>query len=61
MIQKVSCLSTKINRPFYHMVKIRVIIVQNVNIFIIYGALFENVITISPITYQNKTKMPGKK
>ena len=43
------------------MVKIRVIIVQNVNIFIIYGALFENVITISPITYQNKTKMPGKK
>ena len=61
MIQKISCLSTKVNRPFYHMVKIRVIIIQNVNIFTIYGTLFENVITSSQITCQNKTKMAGKK
>ena len=43
------------------MVKICVIIIQNANTFTIYETLFENVITISPITYQNKTKMPGKK
>ena len=49
-------LSTKINRPFYDMVKIRVIVIQNVNICNIYETLFENVITILPITYQNKTK-----
>ena len=42
------------------MVKIRVVIIQNVNIFAIYEILFENVITILPTTYQNKTKMPEK-
>ena len=31
-----------------------------VNIFTIYETLFENVITILPVTYQNRTKMPGK-
>ena len=44
----------------YNMIKISVIIIQNVNIFHIYETLYENVITILPITYQNKTKMPRK-
>ena len=44
-------LSTKVNRPFYDMVKIRVIIIYNVNIFTIYETLFESVITILPKTY----------
>ena len=61
MIQKKSCsLSTKVNRPFYDMVKIRVIIISIVTIFTIYETLSENVITTLLITYQNKTKMPGK-
>ena len=59
MIQKRSCsLSTKINKPFHDMVKIRVIITKSFNTFTIYETLFENVITISPMTYQKKTKMP---
>ena len=33
---------------------------NHVNIFTIYQILFQNVITIFPITYQNKPKMPGK-
>ena len=58
MIQKRSyILSTKINIYFYDIVKIRVIIIQNVNIFTIYQTLFQNVISILPIIYQNKTKM----
>ena len=69
MIQKRSCsLSTKVNRPFYDMIKIHVIIIQSFNIFNIYQefnpciceTLFGNVITILPIIYQNKTKIPGK-
>ena len=52
--------STKVNRPLYGMVKICVIIIQNVNILFIYDTLLENVIIILLITYQNKTKMPGK-
>ena len=39
------------------MVKIRVIIIENVNIFTIYETLFENATTILPIKYQNKTKL----
>ena len=62
MFQKWPCsLSTNVNRTFYDMVKIRVIIIQNVNIVTIYETLFENAIIVLPITYQNKTKMPGKK
>ena len=62
MFQKWPCsLSTNVNRTFYDMVKIRVIIIQNVNIVTIYETLFENAIIILPITYQNKTEMPGKK
>ena len=62
MFQKWPCsLSTNVNRTFYDMVKIRVIIIQNVNIVTIYETLFEKAIIILPITYQNKTKMPGKK
>ena len=58
MIQKRSCsLSTKVNQPFHDMVKIRVIIIENVNIFTIYETLFENATTILPIKYQNKTKL----
>ena len=61
MIQKRSCsLSTKVNRCFYDMVKTRVTVIQNVNIFTICETLFENIITILPITYQHKTKIPGK-
>ena len=58
MIQKRSCsLSTRVNQPFHDMVKIRVIIIENVNIFTIYETLFENATTILPIKYQNKTKL----
>ena len=42
------------------MVKVRVIIIRNVNFFTIYETLLENVIATLPITYQNKNKMPGK-
>ena len=42
------------------MVKIRIIISENINIFTVYKTLFENVITILPISHQNKSKMPGK-
>ena len=60
MVQKMSySLSTKVNRPVYDMVKIRVIIIWSVNIFTKYET-FENGITILPITHQNKTKMRGK-
>ena len=42
MIHKRSCsLNTKVNRTFYDMVKIRVVITQNVNIFTMYETLFE--------------------
>ena len=58
MIQKRSCSSgTKFNRTFHGVVKICVIIIRNINIFTIYETFVENVITILPITYQNKTKM----
>ena len=53
-------LRTKVNRPFYGMGKICVIVIENVNIFTIYERLFENVMTILSITYEDKTKMPGK-
>ena len=43
------------------MVKIRVIIIQNVNVFAIYETLFQGVLKILPTTSQNKTKMLGKK
>ena len=42
------------------MVKIRVTIIKNVNIFIVYETLFENVKIILTITYQNKIKMSRK-
>ena len=54
-------LNNKVNRHFYDMVKICIIIIWNVNIFTIYDTSFENVMRILPTTYQNKTKMPGKK
>ena len=58
---KRSCsLSTKVNRSLCDMVKIRIIIIQNVNIFTIYETLFENVMTILLVTYLNKTKIPGQ-
>ena len=61
MIQKRSYISsTKDNIPFYDMVKIRVITIENVTFFTIHETLFKNVITILPISYQNKTKMPGQ-
>ena len=53
-----SSFTTKDSRPFYDMVKICFITIKNVNIFTIYETLFEKVITILPITYQNE--MPGK-
>ena len=58
MIQKRSCsLRTKVNRPFHDMEKIRVAI----NFFFaIFETLFQNVTAILPITYQNKTKVPGE-
>lgn len=62
MIQKTLCsLSTEINfKRFYDMVKIRVLIISNVNFLIIYEILFRNIIKILPIIYKNKTAMPGK-
>ena len=49
MIQKKSCsLSTKVNEPFNDIVKIRVVIIQNANIFTIYETLLENAVTIFP-------------
>ena len=39
------------------MVKIRLIIIKNVNIFTIYETLFQIIINISPIIHQNKSKM----
>ena len=61
MIQKRSCsLSSKVTRPFYDTVKIRFIIISNVIIFTVYETFFKKVIKILPITYQNKTTMPGK-
>ena len=59
MVQKRSC-STKGNRIFYDMVNIRAMITQNFNTLTKYKTLFENVITILPITYQNKTEVSQK-
>ena len=42
------------------MVKIRVTIIKNVNIFTLHEILFENFITILLITYHNNTKIPGE-
>ena len=62
MIQNVWCsLRARINGHFYDMVKICIIIIKNVNIFTIYETIIEKVIAILPITYQNKTKISGKK
>ena len=61
MIQKRSCsLNTKVNRPFYDMVRIRITIMKNVNIFTLYETSFENIITNLSKTYRNKTKMHEK-
>ena len=61
MIQKRACsLSTKVNRYFYDMVKIRVIIMCML-IFLEYMKLYSiKNKKILLITYQNKTKMPKK-
>ena len=62
MIQKrLSIFSTKVNRSFYEMVKVHVIIIQKVIIFTIYETLFGNFKTILPVTYQNETSMHGKR
>ena len=42
------------------MVEILVTIIYDVNVFIIYGTLFENVINTLTIIYQNITKIAGK-
>ena len=42
------------------MMKIRVVIIQNLNVFTIYETLLQNVINISPIIYRNKSKMPWR-
>ena len=42
------------------MVKIRLIMTNNVNIFAIYESLLKNVTKILPTIYQNKTEVPGK-
>ena len=61
MIKKRLCsLNTKVNKPIYDMVKIRVIIIYNVMIFTIYVALLANAITVLLIIHQNKPKMTGK-
>ena len=62
MIQKSSCkLSTKANRHFYDMAKIRVtIILLNINIFTIFETLFQELTEILLTIYQRKTKMSGK-
>ena len=60
MIQKRWCsLSTKVSRPFYDIVKIRAY--KMLIFFTIYETMFENAITNLPITYSDKTKMPGKR
>ena len=61
MIQKRSCnLSTKVNRNFCDIVKIRLTMADNVNIFTICESLLQKVIKILQIIYQNKSKVPGK-
>ena len=42
------------------MVKIRVTIIKNVNIFTLNEILFEDFITILLIMYHNNTKIPGQ-
>ena len=61
MTQKRSCsLSPKVNWNFYDMIKIRLIMIRNVNIFTIYESLLQNVTKILPTIYHNKTKVPRK-
>ena len=52
--------STKVNRYFYEMAKIGVMIIQNIYIFSICKILFQNVIQFSLIIYQNKLKFQEK-
>ena len=58
MIQKRSCsLSAKVNWIFCNMIKICLIVINNVNMFTIYESLPKNFKTILPTIHQNKTKM----
>ena len=58
MIQKRSrSLSTEVNRPFYDMVEILVVIIFKMLFFTICGTLFRSVIKVLPITHRNKSKM----
>ena len=59
MIEKRSrSLSTKVNSNFYDMVKVCLIMINNVNI--IYESLIENVMKTLPTIYQQETKASGK-
>lgn len=59
MIEKRSrSLSTKVNSNFYDMVKVCLIMINNVNI--IYESLIENVMKTLPTIYQKETKSSGK-
>ena len=42
------------------MVKIRFMIIYNINTFTVHKTLFQNVINVLPIIYQNETRIPGK-
>ena len=61
MIQKrLRTLSTKVNGNFFDIIKIRLIMINNVNICTIYESLIYNAMTILLTIYQNKTKYLGK-
>ena len=61
LIKRPCSLSTKTNRLFYSMIKIRDLIIQML-IFLPYMKLYSKTSKpILSIIYQNKTKMPGKK
>ena len=61
MIQKRSCsLSTKVNRNFHGMIKIRLIMVNNVNIFTIYNVNLYSKASGKFYRQFTKTKLTGK-
>ena len=61
MIQKrLRTLSTKVNGNFFDIIKIRLIMINNVNICTIYESLIYNAMKILLTIYQNKTKFLGK-
>ena len=56
--KRLCSLGTKVNQDFYDMIKTRVVVISNFDVFTTYDSLFQN--KILTIIYQSKTKTPAE-